>query len=125
MRVFPPYGLAIPGGMAEPEMSLEDNAIKEAKEETGLDVVLTNPEQPLCVHSKPGRDPRAHIASITYIARGYGTLNAGDDAKTARHYLFEELEEIVQQGEFAFRSHQRALKTYLQYRNERRDEQQK
>ncbi|MCA9478428.1 MAG: NUDIX hydrolase, partial [Nanoarchaeota archaeon] len=39
-RKFPPYGLAIPGGFHELGLSLEANAIKEGKEETGLDVLI-------------------------------------------------------------------------------------
>jgi ADP-ribose pyrophosphatase YjhB (NUDIX family) len=51
-RKFPPLGLAIPGGMAE-YLTLEDNAIKEAREETGLRVVLDTPNKPFCVFSSP------------------------------------------------------------------------
>jgi ADP-ribose pyrophosphatase YjhB (NUDIX family) len=112
-----PHGLAIPGGFAEYGISLEDNAIKEAKEETNLDIELLNPEHPLCVHSGPDRDPRAHIFSITYIAKGHGILRAGDDAKrhSARVYSIPELSDLVTNhaSEFAFFDHTRALKEYL------------
>src|SRR3989339_1687096 len=82
-RRNPPYGLALPGGFAEWGLSLEENAIKEAKEETGLEVILESPTKPLCVRSDPSRDPRSHIISITYVGKGYGELLAGDDAKDA------------------------------------------
>ena len=39
-RRNPPYGIALPGGLAEWGISLEDNAMKEAREETGLEVIL-------------------------------------------------------------------------------------
>jgi ADP-ribose pyrophosphatase YjhB (NUDIX family) len=115
-RKNPPYGLALPGGFAEYGLSFEDNAVKEAKEETSLDVTITDPEKPLCVHSKPDRDPRAHIASLTYIARGAGTLKADDDAKKARWVDWWSLEEILKTGDFAFPDHKRALKEYIHLR---------
>jgi 8-oxo-dGTP diphosphatase len=90
-----PYGIALPGGFAEYGISFEQNAEKEAKEETNLDVIIQNPENPLCVHSNPERDPRHHIVSITYIAKGTGKLKAGDDAKEAKLYSYPELADLV------------------------------
>jgi ADP-ribose pyrophosphatase YjhB (NUDIX family) len=116
-----PYGLALPGGFAEYGLSLEENAIKEAKEETGLEVIIENPEHPLCVHSKPGRDPRAHIISITYIAKGYGQLmpDEKEDAKEAILYTIPELKKLIkEESRFAFRSHIRAIEEYLALRRE-------
>ena len=114
-RKNPPYGLAIPGGFAEYGLSLEDNAIKEAKEETGLDIILENPEHPLCVHSKPDRDPRGHMISIAYIAKGYGILKGGDDAKGARIYSIDEILELTNNNNLAF-DHADILREYLIYR---------
>jgi len=110
-----PYGIAVCGGFAEYGISLEDNAIKEAKEETGLDVKILNPEHPLLVHSNPHRDPRAHIISIFYIGRGTGTITAGDDAKTAAFYSLNDLEKLVKEEphKFAFTGHVKALNEYL------------
>lgn len=114
-RKNPPYGRAIPGGFAEWGISLEDNARKEAMEETGLDILLETPEQPFCVHSNPSRDPRAHIISITYIAKGQGTLRAGDDAKDARLYSLDEVADMVKRDALAF-DHSRILQKYLEHR---------
>lgn len=112
-----PLGLAIPGGFAEWGISFEDNAIKEAKEETNLEVILESPEHPLCVHSDPRRDPRAHIVSITYVARGYGTLQAGDDAAAVYLVSIPELKGILQRPmDIAFRDHAKILDKYLRYR---------
>lgn len=112
-RRNPPYGFAIPGGFAEQGISLEDNAQKEAREETGLDVILENPEHPLCVHSDPKRDPRAHMLSVTYKAKGHGTLKAGDDAKNAGLYSVNEVVHLIRRGQIAF-DHDRALMKYFQ-----------
>src|SRR3989344_1857038 len=69
-----PYGIALPGGFAEYGISYEENAVKEAKEETSLDITIENPEHPLCVYSDPERDPRGHITSLTYIGKGHGII---------------------------------------------------
>ncbi len=113
-----PYGLALPGGFAEFGLSFEQNAIKESKEETGLEIILENPEHPLCVHSNPNRDPRAHIVSATYIAKGFGTLKAGDDAKKAFHYEISQVLNLVKNSpeKFAFNDHVRAINDYLNLR---------
>jgi ADP-ribose pyrophosphatase YjhB (NUDIX family) len=114
-RKNPPYGLAIPGGFAEWGLTLEQNAIKEAREETGLEVIIENPEHPLCVRSSPCRDPRGHMVSVTYIAKGIGTLNAGDDAKSAALYSIDELIPLAKSNHLVF-DHSEILKEYLHYR---------
>ena len=111
-RKNPPHGIALPGGFAEWGISLEDNAVKEAREETGLEVILESPERPFCVHSDPKRDPREHIMSVTYIAKGSGTIIAGDDAASARLYTIPEIEELVRDGKMAF-DHAKTLEKYL------------
>ncbi len=114
-RKNPPYGIALPGGFAELGISLEDNAMKEAKEETGLEVILQNPEQPLCVHSNPDRDPRYHMISIAYVAKGIGILQAGDDAASAKLYSIPEVKNLVKENKLAF-DHARIIGKYLAYR---------
>jgi len=116
-RKFPPYGLALPGGMAE-RMTLPQNAIKEAKEETGLDVVIDDIYRPLCVLSNPNQDPRAFIAAVVYTAQGYGTLkpHQDEDAKWAKVFTLEEV--VVKLGQpelWAFPLHHRqSLRIYLE-----------
>ncbi len=112
-----PQGLALPGGFAIYGLSLEENAQKEAREETGLEFFIYDPEQPLCVHSAANRDPRSHVVSVTYVGRGEGILQAGDDAKKARIYSLEEIRELVEQEthQFAFPDHKRILEKYLHY----------
>jgi 8-oxo-dGTP diphosphatase len=113
-----PYGLALPGGMAELGLSLEQNAIKEAKEETGLDVELYDPYHPLCVRSDPNRDPRAPIISVAYVGKGYGILKAGDDAKEAHAITVGKLEQMVRNHEFVM-DHGEIAADYLRYRAKR------
>lgn len=72
-----PVGWAIPGGFVDYGESLEDAAIREAKEETGLDVTLI---RQLHTYSRPDRDPRHHAISTVFIAIAAGTPAAADDA---------------------------------------------
>ncbi|MCD6319191.1 MAG: NUDIX hydrolase [Candidatus Desulfofervidaceae bacterium] len=76
-RKNPPYGWAIPGGFVDYGESLEEAAVREAKEETGLDIELI---RQLHTYSDPGRDPRQHTITTVYIARAKGEPQAGDDA---------------------------------------------
>ncbi len=111
-RKNPPYGFALPGGFAIEGLSYEENAKKEAKEETNLDVIITTPEHPFCVKSEPNRDPRGHVTSITYVAQGHGLLSAGDDAKKIHLYTLEEIALYILRNEIVF-DHADILKEYL------------
>lgn len=76
-RKNPPYGWALPGGFLDYGESLEEAALREAKEETNLDVILL---KQFHTYSNPNRDPRHHSISTVYIAKGKGELKAKDDA---------------------------------------------
>ncbi|MCK4709105.1 MAG: NUDIX hydrolase [Gammaproteobacteria bacterium] len=106
-RLNPPFGWAIPGGFVDVGESVESAAIREAKEETGLDVKL---QCLLGCYSDPQRDPRFHTASLVYIASADGIPVAGDDAKTTRLYDIDAIDVPL-----AF-DHQQILDDYLDYK---------
>ncbi len=76
-RKNPPYGWAIPGGFVDYGESLQKAAVREAKEETNLDVKLI---RQFHTYSDPRRDPRHHSISTAYIAKAKGVPKARDDA---------------------------------------------
>ena len=77
-RKYPPYGWALPGGFVDYGESLEQAAVREAKEETSLDIILLSQFH---TYSDPGRDPRKHTVTTVYLARADGTPAAADDAQ--------------------------------------------
>jgi len=87
-RRFEPIGWALPGGFVDPGEKVGDAAVREAKEETGLDITLG---ALLHVYSDPRRDPRRPTLSVVFTATATGTIAAGDDAADARWFPLDSL----------------------------------
>ncbi|MEW5911664.1 MAG: NUDIX hydrolase [Thermodesulfobacteriota bacterium] len=77
-RAGEPLGWALPGGFVDYGESLERAAVREAAEETGLNVELL---ALLGAYSRPDRDPRQHNLSAVFLARAVGRPQAGSDAR--------------------------------------------
>ena len=87
-RRNPPYGWALPGGFVDYGESLEEAAVREAKEETSLDIQL---KSQFHTYSDPERDPRQHTISTIYVAKAQGKPKAQDDAKEIGVFTEEEI----------------------------------
>jgi 8-oxo-dGTP diphosphatase len=89
-RENPPHGWALPGGFVDYGESLESAAVREAEEETSLQVQLT---EQFYTYSDPSRDKRHHTISTVYIATARGVPKGADDAKTAKVFAAGQLPE--------------------------------
>src|SRR5918996_5903637 len=87
-RKNPPHGWALPGGFVDYGENLEKAAIREAKEETCLEIFLL---EQFYTYSDPGRDPRHHTVSTVFIARASGTPRGADDARRAELFTSRDL----------------------------------
>lgn len=106
-RKNPPPGWAIPGGFVDIGESVPDAAVREAREETSMEVEL---QCLLGCYSDPGRDPRGHTVSMIYVATAHGEPVAADDAASVG--IFDPADIHVP---LAF-DHEQILRDYLQYR---------
>lgn len=92
-RGIPPFAgqFAIPGGFVLKDESLDQAALRELKEETGVaDVYL----EQLYSFGDPGRDPRGRVISVAYyalISADRSPLAAGSDAADAQWFAMSEL----------------------------------
>ncbi len=106
-RRNPPPGWALPGGFVDYGETLAGAAVREAREETGLDVQLT---ELFHVYSDPARDPRRHTIATVFIGRATGAPAAGDDAAEAAVFTRQSLPSPL-----AF-DHARILDDYFTYK---------
>jgi 8-oxo-dGTP diphosphatase len=106
-RKNPPLGWALPGGFVDEGERLDAAAVREAREETSLDVEL---EEQFFTYSDPKRDPRKHTLSTVYLCRAKGEPVGSDDAAEARAFPLDALPQ-----ELCF-DHGTILADYLRYK---------
>lgn len=104
-----PKGWALPGGFVDYGEPLERAAVREAKEETELDITLTDF---LYVYSHPSRDARLHTISAVFIASATGEPRGADDAKEAKLFSLDKLPQTL-----VF-DHAEIIQDYIIYKKE-------
>lgn len=91
-RAHEPYigKWAIPGGFVRYGEALEDAALRELREETGVKNVYL---EQLYTFGKPGRDPRGHVVTVAYFAllSAEVEIEAGSDASNAEWFKITKL----------------------------------
>ena len=106
-RKNPPLGWALPGGFVDVGEKLHDAAAREAREETGLVVDLS---EQFFTYSDPARDPRGHTVSTVFIGWAEGEPHGADDAAEAKAFPIDKLPR-----DLCF-DHDQILADYLTYK---------
>lgn len=102
-RAHPPYigDWTIPAGFMEWDESPAQTAVRELKEETSLDVKITE----IFEVYNGNDDPRTNAIMVLYFADVVGgVLEAADDAGQARFFALEDIPKNI-----AFESHRQAI----------------
>lgn len=105
-----PLGWALPGGFVDYGETVEAAAIREAHEETSLDV---HDITLLGCYSDPARDARLHTISVVFVATADGIPLAADDAINLGIF---ELDKLPRQLCF---DHARIISDYIAWRQQR------
>ena len=96
---------SLPAGFMEIDESPVEAAVRETREETGLEVAVVR------LYDVIGTcdDPRSHVILVVYLAEQLGgELRPGDDASEARFFLLKALP-----AEIAFEGHRRVLQAFI------------
>ncbi|MHA1683520.1 MAG: NUDIX domain-containing protein [Promethearchaeota archaeon] len=93
-RKNPPFQgfYALPGGFVDPDETVEQACIREAKEETSLDVEIV---KLIGIYSDPKRDPRGRTITGAFVCKKIGgVLAPEDDAEFTEWMPIEKLKEV-------------------------------
>ena len=84
---------AFPGGFLQMDETAEEGALRELKEETGLEAAYIDQ---LHTYSDPKRDPRDRVITIAYYALvRIQEVKGGDDAARAKWFPLDEVPQLA------------------------------
>ena len=93
---------ALPGGFLDMNETLVDCAIRELREETGIDLLEDSDNIPVIknigIYDRVDRDPRGRVISnafITFIDKLHFNIKAGDDAKEVKWFNMKKLPNLA------------------------------
>ncbi len=116
-RDIPPFQgeWALPGGFVHLDESLEDSAMRELKEETGLEDVFL---EQLYTFGDVGRDPRERVITVAYYALinlSEQTVIATTDARDAAWFSISKIPKLAFDHQKIFQVALNRLKAKVRY----------
>ena len=104
---------AFPGGFLNIQESAEEGALRELKEETGLEGVLA---RQFHTFTAPNRDPRERVISIAFYALvRLQEVRGGDDAADARWFRLDEVPQLAFDHDQILRMAEQALRQQIHF----------
>lgn len=104
---------AFPGGFLKPEESAEEGALRELKEETGLENAYI---EQFHTYSAPNRDPRERVITIAYLALvKIQDVKGGDDAADAQWFSVKNVPQLAFDHDLILRDALRRLRERIHF----------
>lgn len=104
---------AFPGGFMNMNESIEECALRELREETGLKEAFM---EQFRVFSKPDRDPRERVVTVAFLALiRLQEVQGGDDADEAQWFALDDVPALAFDHDYILREAQRTLREKIHF----------